>query len=196
MLHPARSVGKHGAMTDVTLQHLDGPATIANLDEIQAVYHQAFPDYDLNDHTWRTTNQAKANGFATIVARVDGHMVGFVYGLNLSEKTTWWNNLDPDGPDGFASENGHRTVAVIDLCVLPSQQGHGLGKQLMAEFLASRTEQRATLATAPHEVENQQMYERWGWRKVGRVPGSPGTTEPVFELYVIDLREPDASNSR
>src|SRR4051794_26729743 len=152
MLPQCPRQGKHGLMTDVILERLDGPQTLAILDEIQAVYHQAFPGYDLGDHKWRTTNQAAAPSFTTIIARADGHMVGFVYGLNLSEKTTWWNNLDPAGPDGFASENGHRTVAVIDLCVLPSQQGHGLGKQLMTEFLANRTEERATLATAPHEV--------------------------------------------
>jgi hypothetical protein len=41
---------------------------------------------------------------------------------------------------------------------------------------------------APQETGNQQMYQRWGWHKVGRVPGGPGTTHPVFDLYLITLR--------
>jgi ribosomal protein S18 acetylase RimI-like enzyme len=184
-------------MTDAELVRLDGPRTLEIFEELQAVYRVAFPESDLGDHTWRTTNQAQTAGFAAVTARVDGALVGFAYGLPLRANTSWWSGLDPEGPEGFAAETGSRTFAVIDLAVLPAQRGKGLGRRLMSELLASRTEERATLATAPRKVENQRMYERWGWRKVGRVQGSARTTESVFELYVIALRlAPAATSSR
>jgi ribosomal protein S18 acetylase RimI-like enzyme len=170
------------------LEHLDGAATLERLGEIQVVYHAAFPTYDLGDHELRTRRQATSAGFETVTARDEnGVLAGFVYGLPLS-RSSWWDGLEPPRPPEFTTEDGRRTFAVIDLCVLPDRQGEGLGRRLMDELLAGRTEQRATLATAPHETRVQAMYERWGWRKVGRVPGSEGETEECFDLYVVDLR--------
>jgi len=186
--HDAQPRVSMASMTDVELTHLDGVKTLEILDEIQTVYHAAFPDYDLGDHRWRTTRQAQSPGFRTIIARREEMLVGFVYGLPLSVGTGWWNGLEPKMPAGFVEENGSRTLAVIDLAVLPSERGKGLGRRLMSELLSSGPQERATLASAPHAVENHQMYERWGWHKVGQVPGSPGTTQPVFELYLIILR--------
>ena len=61
--------------------------------------------------------------------------------------------------------------------------------------MPNRSEERATLATAPKDRLVQAMYERWGWRKVGAVPGGEHATEPEFDLYVIDLREVDEATS-
>jgi len=174
-------------MTDVELDRLDGAATMDHFDEIQAVYHQGFPTYDLGDHRTRTTRQAGLPGFTTVTARVDGELVGFIYGFPLAGPG-WWDGLDPAPAEGFTTETGGRTLAVIDLVVLPSQRGQGLGRRLMDELLAGRSEERATLCSGLHEVDNQKMYERWGWHRIGRIPGGPTTTEPWFELYVIALR--------
>jgi ribosomal protein S18 acetylase RimI-like enzyme len=181
--------GRHEGMADVKFERVDGPGTLAMFDEVQTVYHAAFPSYDLADHRTRTTRQAKSPGFSMVTARTsDGEMLGFAYGLPLSAQSTWWSGLDPSPDDGFVRENGARTFAVIDLCVTSQAQGHGLGHQLMDALLDSRPEERATLASAPHEVENQKMYERWGWHEVGQIPGSAGATEATFLLYVIAVR--------
>ncbi|GAA4143711.1 GNAT family N-acetyltransferase [Actinomadura keratinilytica] len=183
-------------MGALELERLDGAGTRSCFAEIQAVYAEAFPDYDLADHERRTSRQTESSGFEAVIARIDRVLVGFVYGLPLSAGTGWWAGLEPPPPPGFTTETGARTFAVIDLAVTPSCRGRGIGRRLMDELLRPRREDRATLATAPHERQVQQMYERWGWRKVGRAPGGVGETEPWFDLYVIALRPEPASSSR
>jgi ribosomal protein S18 acetylase RimI-like enzyme len=183
-------------MDEPELVHLDGHGTLENFKEIQRVYAEAFPAYDLDDHRWRTSRQAEASGFATVIAQLSGRFLGFVYGLPLRSDTSWWDGLQPPPENGFTTETGSRTFAVIDLAVLPAHHGHGLGRRLMDELLRARPEERATLATNPRHRAVQAMYERWGWRRVGQVPGKDRTTQPQFDLYVIALREVTASNSR
>lgn len=185
------------AMEKPELIHLDGPETLKRLEQIQQVYATAFPSYDLDDYRWRTSRQAESPGFGTVIAQTADVLAGFIYGLPLNEQTGWWNGLQPSPEDGFTTETGARTFAVIDLAVLPTHRGHGLGRQLIDELLKSRPEERATLATDPREKAVQAMYERWGWRKAGRAPGSARETVPEFDLYVRALREEGtASNSR
>ncbi|WP_345432042.1 GNAT family N-acetyltransferase [Actinoallomurus vinaceus] len=183
-------------MTEPALLHLDGPATMNRLDEIRKVYATAFPGNSVEDHQWRTSRQANSPGFETVIAQLDGRIIGFVYGLPLAAGSGWWNGLTPDPGDGFTAETGTRTFAVIDLAVLPDHRGQGLGRRLMDELLRGRHEDRATLATDPAETDNQAMYDRWGWRPAGQVPGGEHETSAAFDLYVIALRsDPDATSS-
>lgn len=176
------------------VEHLDGTAVRARFAEIEGVYAEVFPRYDLGDYRTRMSRQIPARGFEAVTARHEGTLAGFVYGLPLSARSGWWDGLEPSPAAGFATETGERTFAVIDLAVRPAHRGQGLGRRLMDELLAGRAEERATLATGVDADENQQMYRRWGWRKAGRVPGQEGETQPWFDLYVIDLRAPEASS--
>ncbi|GAA4617351.1 GNAT family N-acetyltransferase [Actinoallomurus liliacearum] len=183
-------------MSDPTLLHLDGPATMNRFDEIQEVYAAAFPGYSLDDQRWRVSRQAASPGFDTVAAEASGHLIGFVYGLPLGPKTTWWDGLTPPHEAEFTAEPGTRTFAVIDLAVLPASRGQGLGRTLIDELLGSRSEDRATLATDPAKRATQEMYERWGWRKVGQTPGGSRATQAAYDIYIIALRPGVDSSSR
>jgi ribosomal protein S18 acetylase RimI-like enzyme len=185
-------------MTEPTLAHLDGHATLERFAEIQTVYSAAFPRNSLEDHAWRTSRQAASPGFEAVIALTeDGQIIGFAYGLPLAADSSWWNGLTPDPGQGFTTETGARTFAVIDLAVLPVHRGRGLGRRLMDELLRGRPEERATLGTHPSKTGNQAMYERWGWRPAGRALGGEHASSAVFDLYVIALRYgPDTSRSR
>ncbi|WP_433469555.1 N-acetyltransferase family protein [Spirillospora sp. CA-128828] len=181
----------------MNIEHLDGDAARDRFGEIEAVYAEAFPDYDLGDYRARIDRLLRTPGFEAVTVREEGVLAGFAYGAPL-KGSSWWDGLEPAPPAGFTAETGRRTFAVIDLAVRPSHHGRGLGRRLLDELLAGRVEERATLATAPHEHEIQAMYRRWGWRHAGRTPGGEGETEPWFDLYVIALRsdDPEASSSR
>ncbi|MBB4920501.1 GNAT family N-acetyltransferase [Streptosporangium saharense] len=183
-------------MSQVEMSRLGPGSTREHFDEIQRVYAVVFPGYDLEDHRRRTLRQTESAGFEAVTARENGVLVGFAYGLPLSARSTWWDGLRPPPPDGFAVETGRRTFAVIDLAVLPSHRGQGLGKRLMDELLSSRPEERATLATVSDNQQAQRMYERWGWKPIGQTPGVEGETSDAFDLYVIALRPEAASSSR
>lgn len=176
--------------------HLDGAATLSVFSELQAAYARVFPDYDLGDHEWRTRRQAQARGFEAVTVRYGGALIGFAYGLPLSSTTTWWAGLDTDHGPGFVREDGGRTFALIDLGVVPDFRGRGLARRLVQDLLGGRPEERATLATDPNKPSVQRMYERWGWRLAGRVPGSSGETLEAFDLYIKDLPGPAETSAR
>ncbi|ROO88991.1 acetyltransferase (GNAT) family protein [Actinocorallia herbida] len=167
---------------------LDGPSTLAVLAEIQRVYAAAFPGHPLTGHARRAGQAAASPGFATVTARERGRLVGFACGLPLQAPTTWWHGLRPARPPSWTTETGARTFAVLDLGVLPAHRGTGTGRRLVDGLLAYRAEERATLATAPDKPDIQRMYQRWGWRLVGRVPGGPEEAQPFYYLYVLPLR--------
>lgn len=184
-------------MYDSELIRLDGRGTLDRFEEIQQVYAEAFPSYDLDDYRWRISRQMSSAGFETVIAEGVDQIVGFVYGLPLTADTGWWNGLTPDPDPGWTTETGTRTFAVIDLAVLPGHRGHGLGRRLMDELLRGRPEERATLATDPAETDNQAMYVRWGWQLAGQTPGGEHETSAAFDLYVIALGRggPDSASS-
>ncbi|WP_084265344.1 GNAT family N-acetyltransferase [Actinomadura macra] len=179
------------------IQHLDREATREQFSEIESLYAEAFPRSDLGDYRARMRHLLGSSGFEAVTAHLDATLTGFAYGGPLTAGSSWWNGLVPAPPAGFTTETGRRTFAVIDLAVRSTHRGHGLGRRLLDELVAGRTEERATLATSPDEHEIQRMYRRWGWRHVGRTPGSEGETEPWFDLYVIALHSvPEDSSSR
>ncbi|MGN2636430.1 GNAT family N-acetyltransferase [Nocardia takedensis] len=119
-----------------------------------------------------------------------GELAGFVYGIGLGDSRSWWDGFREPVDREFTREWPGRTVAVIDLAVDEKSRRRGLGRELLAEFLGGRREQRATLAVQPQVEGARAFYERiGGWSLVGRqdVP-SPPMTSPVFDIYVRALR--------
>ncbi len=54
-------------------------------------------------------------------------------------------------------------------------------------FLAQRYEERVTLASNPQATDTLALYERWGWHKMGTVPGKPGAYYSVYVRFVLPL---------
>jgi ribosomal protein S18 acetylase RimI-like enzyme len=182
-------------MADPKLNHLDGAEASEVFEQVFRIYAIVYadPPYSQTDEdraefVTRAARHFKQPGFDLICAWMGNQMIGFTYGFTIQPASSWWDGIEPPQTEAFLRETGGRTFAVIELAVLPEFRGQGLGKRLIAELLRGRGEERATLATHPEATEVQRMYERWGWRKAGRIPGVPGAPCPYFDLYTLPLR--------
>ena len=179
---------------DVTLAFHDSAEAADLLDELCDAYADAYgavPGEDTGQKSDafrdRATKALQVPNYSLVTARAGDQLVGFVFGYSLRPGRSWWDGLQPEPAEGFTDETGSRTVVLAEIEVRRAWQGHGLGRQLHDAFLARRREERATLATNPRASGTQALYERWGWRKVGTIPGRPGAYYSEYLLYVRPL---------
>ncbi len=182
-------------MADLTLNHLDGAEASNVFEQVFRIYALVYADppysqtdADRAEFVTRAARHFKQPGFDLTCAWMGDQMIGFAYGFAIQPGSGWWDGIEPSQTEAFLRETGGRTFAVIELAVVPEFRGQGLGKRLIAELLRDRREERAMLATHPEAIAVQRMYERWGWRKAGRIPGAPGAPCPYFDLYTLPLR--------
>ncbi|MDG4765714.1 GNAT family N-acetyltransferase [Solwaraspora sp. WMMD406] len=151
-----------------------------DITELAAIYRQVHAtDLHLIDHTEPSVEQrlewtAQAPGFAATVGYVDDRMVGTVMGCPLPPETLWWRDLHTDTDPELVREWDGRTFAVCEAFVLPEFQRHQIGLQLLSELLASRTEERVSLAVADTNVKVQRSMRIRGWQHVGDLVPFPG----------------------
>lgn len=70
--------------------------------------------------------------------------------------------------DGSAAAE-HRELEFVELAVLPSHQGRGIGGQLHDTLLAGLPHQRALLATADDATTAAvHLYTKRGWQRLGK----------------------------
>ncbi len=129
-------------------------------------------------------------GFGVATASAGDELVGFAYGHRLPPTTRWWQGFLEPVPAELATEYDGRTFAIIDVAVRPGWRRQGIGRRLLDTLLASRSEERATLAVQPWAEESHIFYKRLGWHYVGRLPGVAGESAPFFDIYWLPLRTP------
>ena len=125
-------------------------------------------------------------GFRLTTARAGDEHVGFGYGFLLPADTRWWSGLADPVSEEFAREDDTRTFALIDYGVLPAWRGRGVGRAIHDELLAGSGARRATLSVQPKAVQTQEIYRRWGWRKVSSRKMDPPVPAPVFDILVLE----------
>jgi GNAT superfamily N-acetyltransferase len=176
---------------DMTIVRQEGDAARGLLDELCDVYADAYGVESTTDKTsafhGRASKQFDRPGFSLVTAQVEGRFIGFAFGHTLPEGDRyWWKGLEPVPPEEFTAETGSRTFVLSEIEVRRAWQGEGVGRAVHDALLLGRQEERATLATGP-DAASQLVYVRWGWRKVGRVPGAGGDYYSAYDLFVISL---------
>jgi GNAT superfamily N-acetyltransferase len=184
---------------DVTLAHHGSAEAADLLDELCEAYADAYgavPGEDTREKSNAFRDRAlgalQAANYSLVTARVGGQVIGFVFGYSLRPERGWWDGLEPEPPEGFTTETGSRTVILSEIEVRRAWQAHGIGRQLHDAFLSGRSEERATLASNPKAADTHALYERWGWQKMGTVPGKPGSYYPKYVRFVRPLPMPSA----
>jgi ribosomal protein S18 acetylase RimI-like enzyme len=178
----------------VTLTQYGADEAPALLDELCDAYADAYgvvPGEDIAVKTDAFRNRATkalgARNYSLVTARAGGELIGFAFGYSLRPDRGWWDGLTPEPPEGFAAETGDRTVVLAEIEVRRAWQGKGVGRAVHDAFLAERREERATLSTGPSADAARALYERWGWQRVGTVPGGPGAYFSHYINYVLPL---------
>jgi GNAT superfamily N-acetyltransferase len=194
---PQFGAGAHGyacsmstARGDGACVHHSGAEASQLLDDLCDAYADAYGVEPTTDKTsafrGRTLKQLDRPGFDLVAAHIEEQLVGFAFGYTLGSGTVWWDGLEPTPTDEFRQEDGARTFVLSEIEVRRAWQEKGVGRELHDALLGRRQEQRATLATGPDAL-SQAVYERWGWRKVGRVPGADGDYYSAYDLFVVAL---------
>ncbi|MGW6412905.1 N-acetyltransferase family protein [Streptomyces vinaceus] len=163
------------------------------LDALAPVYEAVFgePPYlegprDVADFLERYQREHKTPGFRLVLARDDGGLAGFAYGLPLGSGSGWWSGfLDTDLPEDFTREDARRTFVVMELAVLADRRGHGVGRALHAALLDGVTAERVTLTVRP-EAPAAAWYERLGYQLVGLT--RPWDEAPVYQSMIKPLQ--------
>jgi GNAT superfamily N-acetyltransferase len=183
--------------TEVALAHHQPDAVPALLDAICAIYSDAYGHIPGEDSAVkvaafrdRSTKALTRPGYELVTAQVAGSLAGFVFGYALPSGTHWWDDLSPRPSPEFLREDGTRTFVLAEIEVGKRWQGSGVGRALHDEILSGRKEQRATLATGPGADAARAIYERWGWQRVGVVPGTPGDYFSEYTLYILPFPMP------
>ncbi|MFE0421150.1 GNAT family N-acetyltransferase [Streptomyces sp. NPDC058953] len=179
------------AIYRLALTDHDGTEAAGLLDELCDVYADAYGVAPGGKKTVafreRAEKQFTRPGFALVTARANGELVGFVFGYPLPlGDTYWWDGVRPEPAGEFLTETGTRTWVLAEIEVRRSWQSHGVGRALHDAVLASRPENRATLATGP-DAPVRSVYEGWGWGWVGRVPGADDDYYGAYDLFVLGL---------
>jgi len=176
---------------DYVLEHNGAETASGLLDELSDVYADAYgvqPGEKVDAFRGRAWQAFQTPGFDLVTARADGELSAFVFGYSLPVTNTWWRGVEPAQDEDFYRETGSRTVVLSEIEVRRALQRQGLGRRLHEEFLAARTEERATLATGA-DVPSRHVYPRWGWTEVGTVPGQPGSYFPSYRRFLRLLKD-------
>lgn len=179
---------------DLILTHHTNAEAAKLLDELCDVYADAYgavPGEDTQEKSSafreRATAAQQGRNYSLVTAHVGEQLVGFAFGYSLRPERGWWDGLTPEPQEGFTLETGSRTVVLSEIEVRRAWQGKGIGRMVHDAFLSQRSEERATLASNPQATDTHVLYERWGWQKVGIVPGEPGTYYREYVIFVIPL---------
>ncbi|WP_319056239.1 GNAT family N-acetyltransferase [Streptomyces europaeiscabiei] len=176
---------------DVSLSHHGGEEASELLEELCDTYTDAYGVKPGEEKTAafrrRAAKQFTRPGFALVTARDGDLLVGFIFGYTLSAGDMhWWGGVQPGPSAEFLEETGSRTWVLSEIEVRRTWQGRGTGRALHDAALGARDEERATLATGP-DAAAQPVYESWGWRRVGRIPGDEGDYYSAYDLFVLEL---------
>jgi GNAT superfamily N-acetyltransferase len=141
------------------------------------------PFWSVERYSHRLERHAAMSEFSAVVAYTNGEPVGFAYGITLPATTRWWATIQPPLTDSaFTREDGHRTFALFEVIVAPQHQGHGVGRRIHDDLLATRSEQRVTIATHHGNTHARDTYTKWGYHHIGtRQPTPPA---PLLDVYL------------
>ncbi|GAA4912687.1 hypothetical protein GCM10023237_36010 [Streptomyces coeruleoprunus] len=144
----------------------------AYADQMDDPFHQRF--------AWFVDHWSAMDGFSSVVAYDDEEPVGFAYGAPLAPGREWWRSTEFEPNNGYTS-----TYAVSEVMVRPRWRKQGISGQLHETLLKDRSEDLAVLLVDVTHPKVQNLYESWGYAKVGEQ--RPFADSPLYAVMVRSL---------
>ena len=176
---------------DIVVRHYNGRQFDAirhiALDLYRAVFAHEIdePFWSVERFAHRIDRHATMTGFGAVIVYAHSEPIGMAYGITLPPTTHWWATIHPPLTDpAFTHEDGHRIFALFEVIATPDYQNKGAGRRVHDELLATRNENRVTIATHHGNTHARDTYTRWGYHHIGtRQPEPPA---PLMDVYVRD----------
>jgi GNAT superfamily N-acetyltransferase len=185
----------------VDLRTVDGMAALPVLDELVAIYKEAFldlwesdPEQAARDRRLHVRGHLHRAG-AVVVTAVDEHkqLLGFTYGAP-GNRGGWWHDTVTSR---LTQAERLRWVSdcfeVVELHVRPAAQGQGIGRMLLRHLLSTSTASTAALSALDDpELPARKLYTSEGFTLLRSCFTFPGT--PVdYAILAVDLPLPEHS---
>jgi ribosomal protein S18 acetylase RimI-like enzyme len=157
----------------------------AHVDEAMAIYVQAmgYPSYTGAQRAVSARKHTAIDGFACRAAvAADGRLVGFGYGYT-TRPGQWWHDLvrrallREDRTEWLED-----AFELSELHVLPDQQGHGLGRQLLTSLADGIDHSAMLLSTPDRDTRAFRLYHDCGFVDLARNYLFPGDARPFAVL--------------
>ncbi|GAA1501457.1 hypothetical protein GCM10009760_64310 [Kitasatospora kazusensis] len=162
-------------------RHGDLPADFRDL--LLGVHADAYAtqmdDPFIQRFPWFVDHWSGLVGFDCVVGFDGTEPVGFAYGAPATPGREWWRECLARPPEHSD------TFSVSELMVRPRWRKTGMSDQLHAALIADRPEALAVLLVDPEHPKVQDLYESWGYRKVG--DRQPFPDSPRYAVMLRDL---------
>jgi GNAT superfamily N-acetyltransferase len=159
-------------MDDVRVVRWEPARMRARLDEVIAVYKAAFldvhesdPDYAAAVRATHARSHAERHDLVSVAALTPSdRLVGIVYALP-GQRGQWWHDVVVEAlQPAAAAEWFTDCLEIVELHVLPSHQGQGIGRSLLRELLRDSPHRTAALsALEPAGSRARRLYASEGF---------------------------------
>ena len=169
------------------LRIFDGAATRQMIETLADVYIDIYRESPYASHpVWsrptfmeRTLKQTDTPGFKLVAPYKGDKLLGMSFGFPM-EAGRWFRDTTPP-PETYVMTS---KFAVIELGLIRTYRGRGIGRKLIDTLLGNRSEPYAILCSIPGSSERK-MYDHWGWQKVSE--SLPNSELPPLHVLVLSL---------
>ncbi|MEH0419464.1 GNAT family N-acetyltransferase [Streptomyces sp. B21-083] len=139
------------------------------------------PNYAVTAFGERLDRHGVESGFGAVLAYVNGHPVGYVYGNTIEHGNRYWQRTVPAPAHEYTERPA---VALKEIGVRTQWRGTGTARRLHDAFLATRDEPYVTLMVnrAAGDGKVHALYRSWGYEDIGQ--SQPSVASPNLVVMI------------
>ncbi|WP_193514510.1 GNAT family N-acetyltransferase [Streptomyces griseoloalbus] len=160
--------------------HGDLPQIRQTLIDIHAdAYADAMDDEFNQRFPWFVDHWGGNADFDCVIAWGGDEATAFAYGAPAAPEREWWREHVKPAPEKS------RTFSYSELAVRKKYRKMGMAELVSRALLGGRDEDLAVLLVDTEHPKVQELYESWGFRKVGE--RQPFPDSPVYAVMLAEL---------